>query len=502
MSHLAFQPRGKRVTLDADYVVVGSGAGGAAAAATLARAGYLVAVVEAGPWRDPEHYPSTCYGAMRDLFDNWGVQVAVGRALWPVVQARCVGGTTVINSAICVRTPDDVFTRWAREWGLDVDPMKAAVERHQNDLERELTASLVPPHAAGRSNELAQVAAKRLAIPDSHVMTRYVKGCEGAGQCLQGCRNLRKQSTNLNMIPEVLRRGGVVLSSAPVDKVEFKGTRAVGVSGRWVHPATRKAGAKYTVRARRGVILAASVTYTPVIMRRSGLRQRPIGRWFRAHPGTGVFGVYDDPIDMNIGATQGWASMGLRDRPGIKLETLSIPPEMVASRLTGGGRTLMRKLSEYRHLAMWVHSVRAESAGTIHTVMGKPVVRYSFDKADMHRLRAGMHWTAKMHFAAGAKAIIPGIYGLPYKLGPDEVDLIRQAPLDPRRYIAIMSHLFGGAVMGVDPRKAVCDSAGRVHGVQGLAVADASLMPTVLGVNPQHTIMALARYVAERQISG
>src|SRR5690606_3552826 len=114
---------------EADYVVVGSGAGGAAAAVTLARGGAEVAIVEAGAWRDPEHYPSSTYGAMRDLFDDWGAQVTRGRALWPIVQARCVGGTTVINSAICVRTPGDIFRQWERERG--VTGLEAAVMAHQ-----------------------------------------------------------------------------------------------------------------------------------------------------------------------------------------------------------------------------------------------------------------------------------------------------------------------------------------------------------------------------------
>jgi choline dehydrogenase-like flavoprotein len=58
--------------------------------------------------------------------------------------------------------------------------------------------------------------------------------------------------------------------------------------------------------------------------------------------------------------------------------------------------------------------------------------------------------------------------------------------------------LFGGCVMGADPARSVCDPAGRVHGYTGLYVADASLVPTNLGVNPQHTIMALSRHASVR----
>ena len=109
MSHTSFQPRGAPVSLDADYVVIGSGAGGATAAVTLARGGARVVVVEAGPWRDPADYPSSVYGAMRDMIDAWGSNFTRGRAYWPIVQGSLVGGSTVINSAIAVRTPADIF---------------------------------------------------------------------------------------------------------------------------------------------------------------------------------------------------------------------------------------------------------------------------------------------------------------------------------------------------------------------------------------------------------
>lgn len=494
MSHVTFQAA--PFEADFDFVVVGSGAGGAAAAVTLARAGASVAIVEAGAWRDPEHYPQSTFGAMRDLMDDFGAQVTMGRALWPVVQARTVGGTTVINSAICVRTPGDIFAQWQREHG--VEGLEAAVNAAQDVIERELCVEEVPEPSLGRSNVLARQGAEKLGWSDSHWMKRYVKHCEGAGTCMQGCRGGRKQSVNLNYVPEVITRGGTVISCAPAERVVFEGTRAVGVSGRFVHPVTSKKGGAFVVRARRGVVVAASATHSPVLLARSGVALPALGRFFRAHPGTGIFGVYDQPVDMNVGATQGWASMAFRTKPGLKMETLSIPPELVASRLSGGGAQLMERLLQYRHLAMWVHAVRAESHGTVRpSIFGKPVVRYELDRADMERFRAGMTLVARQHFAAGARAIIPGIAGLPYELSADQVGLIEDGPLDPRAYIAILSHLFGGCVMGKDQATSVTDAKGRVHGVEGLVVADASVIPTNLGVNPQHTIMGLAMVFAE-----
>ena len=83
----------------------------------------------------------------------------------------------------------------------------------------------------------------------------------------------------------------------------------------------------------------------------------------------------------------------------------------------------------------------------------------------------------------------------------DGVDQIENGPLDPRAYIAILSHLFGGCPMSADPRQGVVDENGRVHGLEGLYVADASAIPTTLGVNPQHTIMALASAWAESAVA-
>ena len=501
MSHIGFTQAGNDVETSADYVVVGSGAGGAAAAVTLARGGASVCIVEAGPFRMPADYPESVYGAMRDMMDNWGTLLARGRAFWPIVQARLVGGTTVINSAIVVRTPGDIFPLWKEEAGIDDPGLADAVWQEQDDIEVELDVSPTPDVAAGRSNILARQAAEKVGF-EGHIINRNVKDCEGSGQCLQGCKGGHKRSTNITYVPETLQKKGQLLSCAPVQKVRFEGNRAIGVEGQFVHPGTKQKGARFFVRANKAVIMAASVTWSPVILQKSGVKLKGLGEGFRAHPGCGVFGVYDEQVNMNAGATQGWASVHYRDKPGFKLETLSIPLELVASRLSGGGHELMQRLLEYPHLAMWVLACRAEAVGTVKAgLFGQPNVKYGLGKPDMERMRFALHILAKMHFAMGAKSVITGIYGLPYKLSPDQVDLIKSCSLDPRRWVAICTHLFGGCMMGADPNRFVCDQNGKVHGYEGLYIGDASQIPTTLGVNPQHTIMALARLRAKHLLA-
>jgi choline dehydrogenase-like flavoprotein len=497
VTHSAFQPAGKTFEREADYVVVGSGAGGATAAVTLARGGAQVIVAEAGPWRDPADYPSSVYGAMRDMLDGWCTTVTRGRANWPIVQGAVVGGSTVVNSAIAVRTPGDVFERWQRETGTGGD-FAERIWQLQDELERELHAEVVPESSRGRSNLLAHQGANAIGY-DNYFMTRYVKDCRGDGQCLQGCKADRKQSLNRSFLPEVLTRGGAIVSCAPVKRVLFEGTRAVAVTGRFQHPRTRERGCDFVLRARKGVLVAASVTRSPLLLANSGVRLRALGKGFRAHPGAPISGCYDEPVDMNTGATQGWASTAFRGDLSFKLESLSLPLDMFAGRLAGTGPLLMQRLTEFRHIAMWIQVCRAESVGEVKRGLGgRPAVHYTLDRRDMERFREGICMLARTHVAAGARAILPAIHGMPYQLLPDEIDRLKDAPLDPRAYVSVVSHMFGGCNMGKDPATSVCDARGKVHGHEGLYVADASAIPSSLGVNPQHTIMALARMWAQQ----
>lgn len=497
MSHYAFRESGDDFELQVDYIVIGTGAGGATAAVSLAREGASVAAIEAGAWRDPRDYPSSAYGGMRDLMPEMGSTVAWGKAQWPIVQGRAVGGSTVINSAICVRTPGDVLDDWEKDHG--VGGIGEKLWHYQDQLETELSASISPMATLGRMNELAIAGADNVGY-ENHRTKRFVTDCAGSGQCLQGCRLAKKQSLNLNFMPEVLKLGGTVLSCAPVKRVLLEGNRAVGVTGVFEHPQTRRKGAKFTVRAKKGVILAASCTRSPVLLMNSGIKHKRMGHGFRAHPGTGIYGWYDDPVDMNTGATQGWASTAFRNSEGFKLETLSLPIELVVSRISGGGTELTRRMQGFRNLAMWVMAVRAEAEGRVRSVFGQPFIQYGFGPADMARMRNGAVMLAKTHFAAGARWVLPGIYGMPWRIGPDQVALMEEASLDPRHWIAILSHLFGGCTMGADPARAVCDPRGRVYGYEGLVIGDASQIPTTLGVNPQHTIMALARLRAHQML--
>lgn len=495
--HLPYQAKAK-CELDVDYAVVGSGAGGAAAGVELSRAGYEVALVESGVWLEPQDYPESVFGAARDVWSDWAQLTTRGNSLIPILQACAMGGSTTINSAIVMRTPEDVIADWsARGFGdvFSAESLGAA----QDQIEKDLHVQPASGHRQQTRNNRLMLQALRQRGMEAHATERAAEECRGSGRCLQGCRSGAKQSTNVTWVPEILRRNGWIFSCAPVERVFFENGRAVGVVGRFRHPRSRKYGSPYVIRARRGVLLAASATGTAPLLQKSGVRLPYLGYGWRGHPGAGIVGLYPERVDMIRGTTQGAASMELRHQPGIKLESLGLPPEVLCARLPGAGHEFAEHLEKMPYMACWVAAVRAEAVGHVkRSRLGETVVRYSPTTQDVAALRHGAVELAKLHFAVGATAVYTGVHGMPSFLLPRDLHLLERAPLDNRCWTWVLTHLFGGAVFGKDPASSVVNPELHVWGHPRLHVVDASALPTTLGVNPQHTIMAVAMVTARR----
>jgi choline dehydrogenase-like flavoprotein len=485
------------ITVDScDFIVVGTGAGGATAAKVLAEAGRDVVMVEEGPVvRDEDRGQGTGEAFFR-LFRDRGTQVATGRSVIPVLQGRCVGGTTVVNGAIVWRIPEDSYERTFGAIGArDAIPMRALEERFAI-IERDLKVATTPDALLGGNGSLMRRGAEKLGWR-GHSITRNVLDCQGSSRCLEACPTKRKQSMELTYVPAAMARGARLLAEHEVDTIEVRGGRAMAVTGRTA------SGAPFRVEARRGVVLAASAIQSPCILQRSGIGPRAhVGRHFRAHPGTAVSGVYRDPVRVWIGGTQTFEVDQFRESDGFKMETTSLPLELAGVRMHGFGATFQRKISDFPHSAVWGVQVRAEAEGTVDTPLfagGSSRITFTPTANDMATFKKGVKSLCKMHFAAGAIRVYPGVHGGPEALGPDDdLSVLDDLSIDPRAWSMIVSHLFGTCRMSADPREGVVGLDFGVHGVSGLWVVDASIFPATPGVNPQHTIMALAMLATER----
>ncbi|HEY1691319.1 MAG TPA: GMC family oxidoreductase [Polyangiaceae bacterium] len=476
----------------ADFVVVGSGAAGATAAVVLAEAGHDVLVLEEGPEVRDEDRGLGSHEAFMRLFRDRGTQVAMGRSVIPMLQGRCVGGTTVVNGAIVWRLPEDAYARSFGAIGArDAVPL-AELHARMDRIERDLSVAPAPDRLLGGNGHRMKEGAARLGWR-AHAIRRNVLDCQGSGRCLEACPTKRKQSMERTYLPRAARAGARILADHEVRTVDTSGGRAVAVTGR------KSDGSPFRVAARGGVILAASAIQTPCILHRSGVGPRAhVGAHFRAHPGTAVAGVYRDPVRIWEGATQSFEVDEFRG-DGFKMEVVGLPVELAGVRLPGLGAGFQRSIADFPNMAVWGVQVRAEAEGTVSPAGDRARIAYTPSARDMAIFRAGVRRLAELHFAAGAVRVYPGVHGGPDVLtSPDELSRLDALSLDPRDWSLISSHLFSTCRMGRTADEGVAGYDGAVHGVRGAWVLDASLLPTNLGVNPQHTIMALAMLLAER----
>ncbi|MGO9832851.1 MAG: GMC family oxidoreductase N-terminal domain-containing protein [Polyangiaceae bacterium] len=479
----------------ADYVVVGSGAGGATAALVLAEAGRDVVVLEEGPEvRDEDRGLGSVASFMR-LFRDRGTQVAMGRSVIPILQGRCLGGTTVVNGAIVWRLPEDSYERAFGAVGArDAVPL-AALEAKMDRIERDLAVAPAPDRLLGGNGSRMRDGAAKLGW-SGHPIRRNVLDCQGSGRCLEACPTRRKQSMEVTYLPRAARLGTRLLADHEVRTIETSAGRAAAVSGR------RADGSSFRIAVRRGVIVAASAVQSPCILRRSGIGPRDhVGKHFRVHPATAVAGVYRDPVRLWEGATQSYEIDEFRHE-GFKMEVASLPVELAGVRLPGMGAAFQRSMADYPNMAVWGVQVLAEAEGSVSPARSRTNIEYTPQRQDMDRFRKGAKRLAEMHFAAGAVRVFPGVHGGPDVLtSPDDLSKLDDLSLDPRDWAMMSAHLFSTCRMGVDERAGVVGFDGAVHGVRGVWVLDASALPTNLGVNPQHTIMAMSMLLTERLAS-
>ena len=476
----------------ADFVVVGSGAAGATAFVDLARAGADVLLLEEGGWFRREDFAPDLFSALANLWRDFGGQVATGRSAFPVVQGCCVGGSTVVNAAVMHRLPRPVWEQWSEDPelrdALAWDDLEAAAAALEHDLAvGQNLASVLPGLPMSRTLE-------RLGWRHQ-AMWRAAPGCQHTNRCGTGCPSGGKGSMERTLIPEALALGARLRPRCRVERILRSEAGATGVLVRdRSEDAGTPRGRRLRIRARRAVLVAAGAVHSPLLLRRSGLRNGHIGRHFQCHVGGSVIAEFPRPAAEIQGPSLGYEVF---PAPGIKLSSIpATPPEIVLGSLPAVGRELVALVRRFDRIALWNTSVRSGAEGSVGgRWLGLPRIRFTPERADLEQLRTSTFHLARLLFEAGAEVVYPGIAGAERRLtDPASIDRIHDAPLAPSSYVLNVSHVFGTCRMAGDPARGVVAPSFRTHEVPGLYVIDASVFPTNLGTNPQLAIMTLARH--------
>lgn len=473
--------------VQADVCVVGSGAGGGPVAAVLAAAGARVVVIEEGPYLPPSERSGDLRAMMARAYRDGGQTLTVGNPPLLMPVGRAVGGTTLVNSGTCLRAGNDIFAGWQRDLGLGA-LAPGALDDDYAAVEDAVGLMRVTPGLAGENARVIKAAADRLGW-SSLYLTRNARGCVGNGLCVFGCPAGAKQDTAVAFLAGAHAHGACTYSNTRVERVVFDGRRARGVCAR-----TRGGGA---LRVTAGTtVLCAGTLHTPLLLAAAGVRNRWLGENLSVHPATAAWGVLGDEVGMDAGVPQSlaideWAAAGLM------LEGVAGPPAYLALTVPFSGPEHRELMLGYRNVAQFGLMIRDRSRGRVLTGRiarrtGSPLIRYDVGPRDAALLGFGIERLAELLFAAGARRVLLPVAGLPELRDGDTGPLRAVLPLTAARIRAMAFHPLGTARMAASAADGVLDADGRVHGREGLYVADGSAVPGALGVNPQLTIMALA----------
>jgi choline dehydrogenase-like flavoprotein len=493
-SGAALAEKGSLFQTSVDVVVVGSGAGGAVATYELAKAGLKVLCIEEGPHVTKEQFSGRQLDAMRQLYRLDGMTAAAGIPAVVIPMGSSIGGTTTINAGTSFRTPDSKLEEWRVRYGHMATAREMA--DHFDAIQTIMPVATVPDHLLGNNSGVIKEGAAKLGWRGGPI-PRNAPTCHGCCRCVLGCTEDAKLSMNISFVPAGIREGATYLSRMRAVKISQTRGRETGVMGEMMSEDGRRRVGKFDIRA-KAVVVAAGAVYTPILLRRSGLHRGSAhtGRHLRLHPSTRAVGIFDKPIQGWKGVLQGYYVDHFAAE-GVKMEGLFVPPGLLAAALPFFGPENFEIMRHYENMAIFGTMAEDDSPGGVYgDVLGIPQMSYRLTQKDADKIIKGVWAIGRMYFEAGARTVYAGIHQHEKFSSVDELDGLLRHRIPPSSLETLSMHPHGTVPMASDARLGAVDLDGRPFGTENLYVADGSIFPSTLGVNPQFSIMAYARRTA------
>lgn len=471
--------------IEADAVVIGTGAGGGPVAKELAEKGFAVAIIEAGKLIKRED----------STFGSQEVTVALGNSTILLPMGKAVGGTTFINAGTCFRTPPDVLTKWVDQGMPEFHPDR--MEPYFDRVEEIIKVAEADPKYVGPVGEVIRRGCDKLGYHSKN-LRRNAFECEGKALCSQGCPHGAKQSTDKSYIPLALKSKASLFTGFKVREILTGGDRAIGVKA--YGKGKNGKAVRLTIFA-KAVILSAGALRTPVLMQKSGLVRgnKWVGSNLSFHPATGVTAIIPG-VEMRTHECipQGYCVDEFR-REGLMFEGANIPLSVWAVMQRGFGENYIKIVERFPNMACFGYMVQDTSRGKVRPgPFDRPLVTYSLNRVDTEKLVKGMATLSRIFFAAGAEMTFGATRRIYEMRSEEDIKKFESRHWRPRDFFLSAYHCLGTARVGPDPAVSVTDLDHQCHSVPGLFVVDASSVPGSVGVNPQETIMAVATMAADR----
>jgi choline dehydrogenase-like flavoprotein len=485
-----------------DIVIVGSGAGGGTVAqelSPLCREGVRIAVLEKGPKLRDEEFTGRELEMAQALYEDGGGCLTAERTM-TLAFGCAYGGSTAVYTGTSLLPPQRVLERWNVPQLIFAD-----VEQRARKFAAENNVHLLENGLINQNNRLFVEGCRHLNYRVQQFPVN-LKGCRGSSLCNLGCPNQAKQGTDRVQLPRAEHNGVEVITRCEVLRIGEKTIFArvhAKPSGSKGEPSAWEPGG-YRIDAKVIVVCAGTVN-SPALLMRSGLaRKLPrLGHGFTCHPAIIMVAEHDRAITNFVGHPKSFYLDQFAQSDRFLLETCMYFPFITAKAMTGFGEEHSRFMRAFSRLQMILvlacDEVNAHNRVSVDRA-GRPVVHYRFTPEVKRGLVRGAITSAKIFFAAGAVRVHLPVAQFPAieRAEAERLNQMAEHPdFKPGKLSISAAHLQGGCAMGRDAGDSVTDGYGRVHGIPWLFVADSSLFPNSLEINPYLTIMALADRVAE-----
>ena len=515
---------------EADVCIIGSGAAGAILANKIVSGidgieGKNVVLIEKGGYYDPEDFNQREVSMMRLLWKNAGLQLTTDLSML-IAQGECVGGSTMINDAVCFDTPPLIREQWRND-GVSIDEPKwnDAITEVRNkisvsrltdeDIRKNKNALILkeacenhnPPYV-GANNE------------------RNCIDCKTCGDCHLGCHYETKQDMCNTYIYDALHLDNSkkfrIYANCDVRKINYEGGTATSVEGKFLQQGKEKFS--ITVNAKVIILAAGSIASSSILLG-NNIAKHKAGKGLALHPATLLIGKFKDEVRASEGIPMAYACHQFsvlnyqnngKQKGGFILESIFIPIYQFALQLPWKPDVIEHVesflereypiddlMKDFQKYAMAGVMIRDESNGNITlSEKGNPKINYKLGDSEINDLKEGIKELAGLLFDAGAEKVITGHAEITELTSRAEIEnlinTIESEHQNGKINLKLGSaHPQGGNRMGDDPTKCVVDVNCKVYDFNNLFVCDASVFPSSLGVNPQITVMSLATMTAE-----
>ena len=479
---------------DCEVLIIGSGAGGSTIAETLSNQGMDVLMVEEGPNTNIENKIETAADSFSYQWRSGGLNAALGDPIISYAEGRCVGGGTEINSAIMQSPPEELIENWENKYSIENFSSKEINNYVDKALKRVNACYTKPPY--GKPSDVLKIAAKNLNWRIKE-LKRAQKGVIDINPFLSGTKERGKQSMSVSLIDESIKNGMKLLSNCRVSKIITKKNKAIYIEAILSSDQKRK---PITIKAKY-IFISCGAIYTPALLRKSKLANHA-GNSLQMHPTIKVIAKFKEPLFAEKSHLPLYAITEFM--PEIRIGGSNFTPGIFAMSLAEDWSNRKNFMKEYDHFGIYYAMVRGTGKGKIRLspIFNDPIVSYQLSDENWKNLSKGTEYLTEAMFASGATKVIPSIQS---HQGWNKLEKMRDEfqlnGLPKRKSYLSSVHLFGSCPIGENKKlnKEICvaNSYGKLNNCENIYLADASIIPEALGVNPQATVMGLSYRVAD-----